>query len=272
MNNLSYFSNKSIMITGAASGMGRIMTEKLVRLKCQLILVDVQENEFIKGLKNSTKVKAKVSFYKTDLASQLEVQTLCLDIQSEHPNLDILINNAGIVVGKSVQDMNFEETQKTFQVNTLAPIYFMQFFIKGMLKRKTGHIFNMSSASAFTGVPKLSDYAASKAALSTFHESLRLEIKLSKIPIYTTIMTPFYINTGMFLGVKTRFPSLLPIKDPEVIVNRILRAISRKEERVITPWFIYTVFITKLLPTALYDRILDFFGINHSMDQFTGRK
>ena len=72
----------------------------------------------------------------------------------------------------------------------------------------------------------------------------------------------------MFEGVKTRFPRLLPIQEPHKVVDKIIRAIETKKKRLITPWFVYTVFIVKALPISMFDWILSFFGINKSMDEF----
>jgi all-trans-retinol dehydrogenase (NAD+) len=76
----------------------------------------------------------------------------------------------------------------------------------------------------------------------------------------------------MFAGVKTRFPLLLPILNPQDVVDRLYRAIERKEQRVILPWFAYTTFLIKIYPPMIFDKVLGFFGINSSMDEFTGRK
>jgi len=109
------------------------------------------------------------------------------------------------------------------------------------------------------------------AAAVSFDESLRLECKRLGLPIDTTVVCPFYISTGMFEGVKTRFAWLLPILKPEYVVRRIMGAIRKKKRRLIMPRFVYVVYPSRLLPVNLFDGILSFFGINRSMDEFTGR-
>lgn len=105
-----------------------------------------------------------------------------------------------------------------------------------------------------------------------FHESVRMELKKQRKKIATTVVCPFFIDTGMFAGVKTRFPLLLPILRPEYAVTRINKAIIAKKERLILPRFVYSVFLLKLFPVWLMDVIADFFGITHAMDQFIGRR
>jgi all-trans-retinol dehydrogenase (NAD+) len=90
--------------------------------------------------------------------------------------------------------------------------------------------------------------------------------------VRTTVVCPYYIATGMFEGVRTRFPLLLPIMKPEAVVERIVRAIERDEARLILPWFVRWAFPLRLLPVAWFDALMSFFGITKSMDDFTGRK
>lgn len=87
----------------------------------------------------------------------------------------------------------------------------------------------------------------------------------------TTVVCPFYISTGMFTGVRTRFPALLPILDPERVTDQIVDAIVRNKRRLILPGVVRTTWLGRLLPLGVFDAIMEFLGINHSMDHFTGR-
>ena len=86
----------------------------------------------------------------------------------------------------------------------------------------------------------------------------------------TTLVCPFYVDTGMFDGVKTRFSWLLPILSPETVVRRIVSAIENDRRRVVMPWFIYTSWLSRLLPVDWFDGLMAFFGVTHSMDEFRG--
>ena len=89
--------------------------------------------------------------------------------------------------------------------------------------------------------------------------------------VLTTIVCPFFIDTEMFTGAKTRFSFLLPILKKDYVVKRIIKAVARKKRRLIMPRFVYTIFPLRLLPFAVQDFILDFFGVNKSMDEFVGK-
>ena len=140
-----------------------------------------------------------------------------------------------------------------------------------MLERDRGHIVTIASAAGLVGTSKLVDYCASKHAAVGFDESLRLELRRARSRVLTTVVCPFYIDTGMFQGVKSRFPLLLPILGEEKVAARIVRALERNERQVIMPPLIRILPAMRLLPIALFDRVIDFFGVNTSMDEFTGR-
>ena len=140
-----------------------------------------------------------------------------------------------------------------------------------MKRKNSGHIVTIASAGGLVGTPGMSAYSASKFAAIGFEEALRGEIKASGKQIYTTLVAPYYINTGMFDGVRTRFSWLLPILDQQVVSRRIFNAIQKRKKRLIMPRFVYLVFPLRLLPVGLFDWLSDFFGITRSMNHFKGR-
>jgi all-trans-retinol dehydrogenase (NAD+) len=263
---MSEFNGKTVLITGAASGLGRLLAQKFIHNT--LILVDRD----IGGLEETKKLigdRALVHLFECDLSDLASISQLLEKIRKF--TIDILVNNAGVIIGKPILELSETDIMKTFMVNTIAPMLLTKEIGRQMVERCSGHIVHISSASALVGVPKLGDYAASKAALLNFDESLRIELHRMNSQVKTTVFCPYYINTGMFSGVKTRFGLLLPILDPQFVVNRLFKAIIRQEKRVILPWFAYTTLLIKILPPSLFDKILAFFGINSSMDEFKGR-
>jgi all-trans-retinol dehydrogenase (NAD+) len=126
--------------------------------------------------------------------------------------VDILINNAGIVSGKKILDITERDLKKTFDVNAISHVFTVKEFLPEMLKQDKGHIVSIVSVAGIIGVPGLSDYCGSKFAAFGIDESLRLELKNLKSNVTTTCVCPYFINTGMFEGVKTDFP-LLPMLD-----------------------------------------------------------
>lgn len=269
------YENKKILITGAASGIGKLLATQFAKYQCQLILVDYNSEalEATKDeLSNASISQAAIDCFVCDLNQEDLLMQTIEKIKDQFQYIDILVNNAGIVSGKPLVNLSNDDIKRTFMVNTIAPFILCREFIKEMIERDQGQIINLCSASSYVGVPKLSDYAASKAAILSMDESIRLELKQMKSHVVTTAFCPYYINTGMFDGVKTRFSFLLPILKPEYVCQRLMKAIAKKEKRVIIPPFVYLSFVIKVFPPAIFDALLSFFGINSSMDEFKGRK
>lgn len=130
-----------------------------------------------------------------------------------------------------------------------------------------GHIINIASVLGFNGTPKLSDYCASKAALITYTEALRTELKLSNYHIDTTIICPGHVNTGMFedinlpLWIRICFPRL----QPEDVATAIYNAVQYRHKYVIIPRGFFLTFVLKILPVDIFDFLVSLTGAHHAM-------
>ena len=98
-----------------------------------------------------------------------------------------------------------------------------------MKARGSGHIVTVASAAGLIGTARETDYAASKFAAVGFDEALRQELRRSAPGVRTTVVCPYYIDTGMFKGVKTRFPLLLPVLKEQEVADRVLKAVRRNQ-------------------------------------------
>ena len=260
--------NRRILITGAASGIGKLLALRLANAGASLVLWDIDKEGLNQLLDELNTASHEVDTYACDLTNRHEIATVAEQTLAAGGPVDILINNAGIVSGKYLLDLSEEEIERTFQVNTLALFWTVRAFLPSMLERASGHIVTVASAAGIAGTAKLTDYSSSKFAAVGFDESLRLELKQQNSNVVTTIVCPYFTDTGMFDGAKTRFSWLLPILKPEDVVGRIIDAIKKDRRRVVMPWFIYTSWISRLLPVKWSDALMDFFGLTHSMDDF----
>lgn len=265
------FKNKNVLITGAASGIGRMMAEKIAGLGGNLFLWDVNK-EGLDSLGEALRKQGKTVYtYAFDLTERMAIYATAQKVLEDCGSLDILINDAGVVSGKPILEASDEDILRTFNVNALALFWTTHAFLPSMVKRNSGHIVTVASAAGVVGTAKLVDYSSSKFAAVGFDESLRLELKRQKINVRTTVVCPYYIDTGMFEGVKTRFPFLLPILKPEYVVNRIIKAVRRNRRRLIMPRFVMISYPARILPVPIFDALISFLGINKTMDEFKGR-
>ncbi|MOA38335.1 putative oxidoreductase SadH [compost metagenome] len=138
-----------------------------------------------------------------------------------------------------------------------------------MLTRNSGHICNIASSAGLISNPKMSVYAASKWSLIGWSDSLRLEMKQLKKNIGVTTVTPYYINTGMFDGVR----SVIPLLKPEKAANKIIKAIENNRIFLSMPWSVRFVrFFQGLLPIWFFDWFVGkVMGIYSTMEHFKGR-
>lgn len=262
---------KTALVTGGANGIGRLICLKFAELGAKTVVWDMNQSGLLQLEKEACQKGLSIKGMLCDVSVPADVYKQAEVVLSELGSIDILVNNAGVVSGKPLLETTDEKIIKTMAVNVLSLFWTCKAFLPSMLERNAGHIVTIASAAGLIGVSGLADYSASKFAAFGFDESLRMELRAKKSSIRTTIVCPFFIDTGMFAGVKTKFPLFLPILKSEYAANCIVRSILKNKKRLIIPRFAATTLILRLLPPSLLDVIADFFGINHSMDDFKGR-
>lgn len=261
-----------VLITGAASGLGRKLALSLARKGASdLALLDIDEVNLRRVAREVEAVGARARAFRCDLLDREAIYATADKVRAEVGEIDILVNNAGIVSGKSFLELDDDAIERTFGVNTLALFWMTKAFLPQMIRRNRGHVVNVASSAGLIGIARLADYCASKWAAVGFDESLRMELRQRASGVKTTVVMPFFIDTGMFDGAKSRFPLLFPILKEDKVVARIVRAIERDQPRLIMPPLVHIVPIGRVLPPWLFDSIADFFGMNRSMEEFTGR-
>jgi len=267
---MTAINSRRALITGAASGIGRLLATQLANAGAKLVLWDIDPVGLKQVQAELTGAGRKADIYTCDLTSREEIAAVAAKTLSQSGPIDILINNAGIVSGKNLLAISDQEIERTFQVNTMALFWTVRAFLPSMLERDSGHLVTVASAAGLAGTAKFTDYCSSKFAAVGFDESLRLELRRQNSNVITTIVCPFYTDTGMFDGVETRFSWLLPILKPEDVAKRIIKAIQKDRRRLVMPWFIYASWPGRLLPVSWFDALMSFFGISNSMDDFRG--
>lgn len=257
-----------VLITGGASGIGKIMGQKVLEKGGKLIIWDLDSIKLRETLEELAAI-GEVHTFDIDITDEQKVKELAAKIQDEIGPVDILINNAGIVYGGNFHESTPEAINKTMAVNALAPMYLTQEFLPGMISRKFGHICNIASSAGLVSNPKMAIYAGSKWACTGWSDSLRLEMKALKTGVGVTTVTPYYIDTGMFDGVK----SFIPILKQEKVAAKVIKAIEKDRIFLSMPWSMRFVrFSQGLFPIWFYDWFVGkVLGIYKTMDDFKGR-
>jgi all-trans-retinol dehydrogenase (NAD+) len=260
------------LVTGGASGIGRLVALRLADQGATVVLWDLDAERLTPVLAElESRTGRQAHGYGCDVADRTMVAEVAERVRAEVGDVDILVNNAGIVSGRPLLEIPDEKIEATFAVNTLALYWTTKAFLPAMLRNDRGHLATIASAAGLVGVARQTDYSASKHAAVGFDESLRVELAQQGSAVRTTVVCPFYIDTGMFDGVKTRVPWLLPILDPDKVADKIVRAIERDRAQLVMPPTVRTLAPMRILPARLFDKMMDLFGVNVSMEDFTGR-
>jgi all-trans-retinol dehydrogenase (NAD+) len=263
--------NRLVLVTGAARGLGLGMAREFAARGARLVLWDMDGATLAAAAAGLERDGLRVHTGVVDLTDRAAVEAAALRVLSEQGPVDVLVNNAGVVSGRPLLDLSDRDIERTFAVNTLALFWTTRAFLPAMIDRGFGHVVTVASAGGLVGIPRLVDYCASKFAAVGFDEALRTEMATAGHRIGTTVVCPFYVDTGMFEGARTRVPWLLPVLRPDVVVRRTVRAVERGRRRVILPRFAYLAFPLRLLPVAWFDRIMAWMGLTRSMEGFRGR-
>lgn len=258
------------LITGGASGIGLLMGRMLLERGAARLIVWDASAANIEAARAVLSPLGPVTFERMDVSDTDAVLAAAERLETAGAAIDLLFNNAGIVVGKPFLDHQHADIDRTLAINTGALMHLTRALLPGMAARGGGHIVNIASAAALVSNPNMSVYAASKWAVTGWSDSLRQEMERSSTGVRVTTVLPYYIHTGMFDGVRSR---LIPILQPEDVAHRILRAVERDAVFLHMPAIVRLLPLLRgLLPTRALDFVLNrIFGVDSSMDAFKGR-
>lgn len=242
-------SGKTILLTGASTGIGKAIAQNLLKQDCNLILI-ARRTELIEDFISQSQITNNQPLVlRCDVSKREEVANAYERIKQKFGGIDIAILNAGIGRTVTVNTFNSKDAEDTFGANVFGIVYWIEQLLPDYLKKKSGVIAAVSSLADNRGFSGSGFYCASKAAATTFLEGLRVELKPHNIKVIT--IRPGFVRTPMTDQNNFKMPLLV---EPEKTAEIILRGIE-KEKRVIQfPWQIYLA--TRLigtLPGTVYE-------------------
>ncbi|MBS1787831.1 MAG: SDR family oxidoreductase [Acidobacteria bacterium] len=183
------------VVTGAASGIGRALAIRLAAEGAQLALCDINEPELKGTARLAAKPGVKISTHVVDVSDRERMQAFVGEVLSEHGRAHLVINNAGVALGGTVEELAVEDFEWLLGINLWGVIYGTKMFLPVLRQQPRGHIVNISSVFGIIAPPGQSAYATSKFAVRGFTESLRHELKGSNITV--TSVHPGGIRTNI---------------------------------------------------------------------------
>ncbi|XP_033219886.1 estradiol 17-beta-dehydrogenase 11-like [Belonocnema kinseyi] len=238
------------LITGGAGGIGKIIAAKLANLGCNVVIWDINKVGIEQTVAEIRQGGGKCWGYYCDISDRKCIYRNAKSVQVDVGNVTILINNAGYIYGDTLLKIPDDEIERTFNVNILSHYWTTKAFLKDMIKDNHGHIVTVASVAGLLGTYNCTDYSATKFATVGFHESLFSELKTHGYDgIQGLLVCPYFINTGMFPGVKPRLMSTL---EPEYVAEEIVSGILTNRMLIILPSSIRWLLLLKhLLPVKM---------------------
>ena len=224
--------NRTIVLTGASSGIGEAAARQLARRGARVCLIARRADE-LERVKNDIEARGGEAWaYAADLSDEASLDACAASILADHPRVDVLVNNAGRSIRRMVADSvdRFHDYQRTMQINYFAPVRLTLKLLPQMLERGSGHIINVSSYSTLIPVPRFAAYVASKCALEGFSRSLAAEMVDKEI--YVTVINYPLVKTPM--TAPTAAYKYLKQMDVDDAAGWIIEAVEKRPARMAT--------------------------------------
>jgi short-subunit dehydrogenase len=242
---------KVVLITGASSGIGRALAVELGKRGARLGLTARRAEELLKVAEEVGRAGGEALALPADVRDPEAMREAAERVRERWGRVDVLIANAGMSTTTAGTRLDAGEARDVISINVLGVVNSVAAVLPAMLERKAGHLVAISSLASYRGLPKSGAYSASKAAVSTFFESLRVDLRPSRIDV--TVIHPGFIRTPMTAGRHRKLPFLL---EPEDAACRIIRAVERRARTYAFPWQLASlVRVIKHIPGRLYDRL-----------------
>jgi short-subunit dehydrogenase len=246
------WNGKVIFITGASSGIGAGLALAFAVKGANLGLL-ARRTDLLNELKLQCEARGGTArVFPCDVTDETAVASAACSLETEFGRIDVLIANAGIGGNDpETRALSPSAIRKVFEVNLMGAVNAVHSVIPGMLKRNSGQLVAVSSLAGFRGLPKSAAYSSSKAAMTAFFESVRLDLIGTGVGV--TVIQPGFIKTALTSGRAAKMPFLMELEDA---IPLFINAIEKKKRFAAFPWQLATIVRAgRLMPGWLYDRI-----------------
>ena len=246
------WSQKVVFITGASSGIGRQLSVELGRRGASLGLLARRADVLQEIVGEVETAGGRALALVADVRDAGAVRRAADELRARFGPVDILVANAGVGATTDARELKPEAVADVININVIGAVNSVTAVLPEMVERKSGQLVVISSLAAYRGLPKSAAYCASKAAVSAFFESLRVDLLSSGVDV--TIIHPGFIKTPLTAGRHANMPYLMEL---DAAVEKIIRAIETRKKSYAFPWQLASIVrAAMLMPVPLYDRII----------------
>lgn len=252
---------KTVLVTGAANGVGKELALLFGSEGCNVICWDVEEegNRATAAAVLAANPTVRCTAQQVDVSDRVRVERAAQQLLAEFGGLDILVNNAGIMPVKTFLEHSPEELEKLFNVNLLSHCWTLRAFLPRMYRLGGGAVVSISSNCGLMGSPHLAPYCASKHAVRGLTEALTEEERhlsqVGRASVHYLTVFPFIINTRMVKYPRVRFPWLTPVLSPRYVAEETISALKKGEEILFFPKWMYPAYLfSRIWPRTTQQR------------------
>src|SRR5262245_3849803 len=256
---------KRVLITGGGHGLGRALAHRFAAAGASVVVTDRDP-----GRAEAVASELGAAAYPLDVTDAGQVASVRERVLADRGPIDVLVNNAGVVFGGEFGQIPLDRHRATVDVNLTGVLIVTHAFLGDLAARPAAHVVNVASASAIVPLPLAASYAATKAAVLAFSDSLREELRLAgRRHVGVTAVCPSYIDTGMFAG--ARPARLTWLLSADAVAAASVRAVERGRGFVLLPWTARLLYaVGGVLPRAAYHRLCGRLGVSESMRHWRG--
>ena len=245
------WSDKVVFITGASSGIGRALAIELGRRGASIGLLARRAETLQEIAREVDAAGGRALSLPADVKDAEAVRAAADKLREKFGRVDFLIANAGIGATTDARSLKADEVADVIGTNVMGAVNSVTAVLPEMLERGSGRLVVISSLAGYRGLPKSAAYSASKAAVSAFFESLRVDLRRTGVGV--TIIHPGFIKTPLTEGRSAKMPFFMELDDA---VEKIIRAIEERKKSYAFPWQLATlVRIGMVLPDSWYDEV-----------------
>ena len=243
---MTTIAGKTILLTGASRGIGACIARELAKQQATVVGVSRSQTELDRVCADIRATGGKAIAIAGDISQVEQLLTLVAEVEDRVGSIDILINNAGIQIYQAFPDYSLAQIQSVLSVNLLAAMELTRLVLPNMIKRRSGHIVNITSLAGKKGHPYDSIYSASKAGLPIWANALRQELADTGVEI--SAICPGYVSDcGLLADTGISAPNLAGISKSQDVAQAVIRAIAKNKAEVIVNGNLITENLTRIL-------------------------
>ena len=227
---MNSIADKTILLTGASGGIGSVIARQLAQQQTTIIAVSRSLTGLDRICTEIESLGGKAKAIPFDLTNVDELPALVEEVNRVAGSVDILINNAAVEKFSAFADYSLADMQSMLTTNLLAVMELSRLILSDMLARNSGHIVNIASLAGKKGTPYNSVYSATKAGLIAWSDALRQELHDSQVGI--SVVSPGYVDAGMFAKLVMEKPEFVNPCPPEVVAEAVFKAIAEKQAEI----------------------------------------